>query len=50
VQGALHSGSATIVVESVDVVAVESTLEVTVSYAVRCTEERRTITVARQSP
>jgi Bacteriophage baseplate protein W len=51
VQGALQLWlGELIVVESVDVVAVESTLEVTVSYIVRRTEERRTVTVAREGP
>jgi len=39
-----------IVVESVDVAAVEGTLEVTISYIVRRSEERRTVTVARAVP
>jgi phage baseplate assembly protein W len=51
VQGALQLWlGEVILVESVDVAAVESTLEVTVSYIVRRTEERRTVTVARETP
>jgi len=51
VQGALQLWlGEVIVVESVDVVAVESTLEVTLSYIVRRTEERRIVTVARETP
>jgi Bacteriophage baseplate protein W len=51
VQGALQLWLGDVIlVESVDVVAVESTLEVTVSYLVRRTEERRVVTAVRPSP
>jgi phage baseplate assembly protein W len=51
VQGALQLWLGdVIVVQSVDVAAVESELEVTVSYTVLRTEEQRTVTVTRSGP
>ncbi len=51
VHGALQQWLADVVlVEGVDVASDEGTLEVTVSYAVRRTQERRVATIVRELP
>jgi uncharacterized protein len=51
VHGALQQWLADLIlVESVDVASDESTIEVTVSYAIRRTQERRVATVVRELP